>query len=334
MTLTDKELSWRIQALRGYACFLVVAFHVIGHPNEDGLKISPPSPYIDFLDLFEPLRMPLFTFLSGYVYGMRPVCAGAIWEFVVKKARRLLVPLLVVSAVFFVVQGMVPGTNADVSWEKMWRIFVLPYAHFWFLQAIFLIFVAVALLDGKAWLASPKRLAMVLAIAVGLHVGVSTVPTLFSLNGAVRLAPFFFAGLMANRFKALFVSPGARFGATLFFVIAMTIYALIVFGAEVELQPKRTDLWVTMLSLTGCLTMLFWAPSFSSMRWVGGFSFAIYLYHVFFTAGARIALKMLGEFSLHTHFLAGLFAGVLGPIILSAIFRRSETGRRLLLGES
>ncbi|MBK6454153.1 MAG: acyltransferase family protein [Proteobacteria bacterium] len=64
--------SERVQALRGFACILLVAFHVIGAHSDSGMVVADDSWWRTFSNIFTPLRMPLFTFLSGFVYGYGP----------------------------------------------------------------------------------------------------------------------------------------------------------------------------------------------------------------------------------------------------------------------
>ena len=87
----------RLQSARGLACLLLVAYHVIGDPVTGGLRLPASSLYHYFTLLFLPLRMPLFAFLSGFVYAYRPVAYGSRLRFLGKKLRRILVPLVVVT---------------------------------------------------------------------------------------------------------------------------------------------------------------------------------------------------------------------------------------------
>ncbi len=325
--------SARIQTLRGIACLLLVAFHVVGNPGVDGLRISGDSIYRTFVDAFAHLRMPLFTFLSGFVYAYRPVSPRMGWNFATKKARRLLIPLIVVSTIFFCIQALTPGTNADSSWTSMWRIYVFPYAHFWFLQAIVLIFAAVAFLDHQQLMTSFGGYLIVFALSLFLHFTVRSGFDLFSLQRALHLAPFFFLGLGANRFMDQLWAQPVKLICGIAFALTMTDYVIAcVYGSTT--LPERTSFLATTLSISGCLTLMYFVPRIWWLAWVGGFSFTVYLYHVFFTAGTRIALNLLGSFPVHLHFAAGLLAGIVGPILLETMLRESAFARRTFLGQS
>jgi hypothetical protein len=319
--------------MRGIACLLLVAFHVVGYQGAGGLRITGNSGYLTFIDVFAHLRMPLFTFLSGFVYAYRPVTPGMGWAFAGKKTRRLLVPLFVVSTIFYCLQVVTPGTNAEVSWEGMWRIYLFPYAHFWFLQAILLLFAAVSFLDHQRLMGSLGKYMLVLTLVLAVHFFVRSTSEFFSLQQAIYLAPFFFVGIGANRFKNQLWAPPAQFVCATIFVLTMSFYVVACFEGNGDL-PERTTLWATTLSISGCLTLIYWVPRIKWLGWVGGFSFTVYLYHVFFTAGTRLTLNVLGDFSVHVHFAAGLVAGIVGPILLEIALRKNALARRTLLGQS
>src|SRR5678815_1036900 len=61
--------SRHIQSLRGLACLLLVALHVIGGEATIGMQVDDDSVYRLFGKLMFHIRMPLFAFLSGYVYA-------------------------------------------------------------------------------------------------------------------------------------------------------------------------------------------------------------------------------------------------------------------------
>jgi glucan biosynthesis protein C len=101
-----------IETLRGLACILLVAFHVIGEDNASGLHVADDSALRWYADSFAYLRMPLFTFISGYVYALRPLTAFDKWpQFLRGKTRRLLLPMFVVGTFLAVLKTYAPGVN-------------------------------------------------------------------------------------------------------------------------------------------------------------------------------------------------------------------------------
>src|SRR5882762_10279178 len=125
---TPAEESGRIQALRGFSCLLLVAFHVIGSRATSGLHAGDDSLYRHFANLLQHVRMPLFTFLSGFVYAYRPVLQGRFGTFAQRKFKRLWLPLIGVSTLYFLLAMVAPpDTHGKLPLDQMWRIYVFPY---------------------------------------------------------------------------------------------------------------------------------------------------------------------------------------------------------------
>ncbi|MCZ8256299.1 MAG: acyltransferase, partial [Polaromonas sp.] len=61
-------------------------------------------------------------------------------------------------------------------------------------------------------------------------------------------------------------------------------------------------------------------------------SFAIYLLHVFFTAASRILLKKIGVTDTYVLLMAGLAAGLVGPIVSALLISRHAGLNLWLLG--
>src|SRR6478609_4484880 len=139
----DKSLD----TVRGIACVLLVLYHVVGGNSESGLRLGPDSEYQEVNQALAFVRMPLFTFLSGVVYALRPVAPGVGRHFAAGKLKRLLLPFICVSVLFAILQKLTPGTNAKLDWAEIPLVVIWPYAHLWFIAALLLVFAVVGTLD-------------------------------------------------------------------------------------------------------------------------------------------------------------------------------------------
>lgn len=315
----------RIDSLRGIACFLLVAYHVIGTDPNNGLKLSSGF-YRDVADVLAYLRMPLFTFLSGVVYAYRPFREG-VQVFIAKKARRLLFPLLTVGTAFAVVQSMVPGANTGI--ENWYMLHVIPVGHFWFVESLFLLFVAIVVLEKLHLLDGPKSFFWVLLAASILYVSPIR-NNYFSFSGFLYLLPYFLMGMGVYRYDLL---AGLGFSSKALLVLfAALIYVLIYFGFLPGFDTR--SLAGLSLGLVSCLAMISLGFKSGFLAAIGVFSYSIYLFHVFFTAGARIFLLKMGFSNLDLIFLAGLFAGIAGPILTELVLRTMNFSRVLFLGKA
>lgn len=325
--------SENIETLRGLACILLVAFHVVGNGQSMGLRVADDAALRSFADLMIHLRMPLFTFLSGFVYAYRPVIEGTYLGFLKKKLWRLMLPLASVSTIYFVLQAVSPGVNSRPEWSEFWRIFFFPYAHFWFLQAIILIFAVIVLLEKRGFLRQLPSYLLFLVLALLCHFYLRVDPNVFSVNQAAYLLPFFLLGLGVNRFAAAgFQRAEVKWLSLAVFAVTMTLHALAAFDVIGEVTARR-DLFATTLGVSGLLTLYYWVRPVPLLIWIGAYSFTIYLYHVFFTAGVRVLLERVGFAAPPVVFVVGCALGILGPMAVESVLRRNAVSRRILLGQ-
>jgi peptidoglycan/LPS O-acetylase OafA/YrhL len=326
--------SLRVETLRGLACMLLVAFHVIGSHASSGLHVGEGSLYRWFANLFMHLRMPLFTFLSGFVYAYRPAVEGYRRAFAAKKLLRLLLPLICVSTLYFLLTLVVPDSTGKLPSDQLWRIYLFPYVHFWFLQAIILIFATVVLLESLQLLANIRRYGSVLALSMALHLylrlrNADIAP--FSAVHAIYLLPFFLLGLGANRFRAILLQPALIWVSVACFLGAMTLHSMTL-AAHGGIAEPGTAIGL-LIGVSGTLTLIHFFPHLRALELLGAYSFTIYLFHPFFVAASRAALKLAQVTSTELGFVVGLAAGVLGPPILESALRNMPLPRRLLLGQ-
>lgn len=322
MSGTSRKLS--IDTLRGLACILLVSYHVIGNEPAAGLRLPTDHVLAQVNDMLALLRMPLFSLLSGFVYAWRPY-SGHPEVFVKAKVRRLIVPLLLVGTFFAVLQSLTPGANGG---QYDWRLLhIVPVAHFWFLESLFIIFMLTIVLEHFGLLATPQRFALVWLAAAAIFM-LDPMPIYLGLHGATYLLPFFLLGLGSNRFgehlprRAVMLSTGAV-------LVGLVLYV----GLVSRTLPNRTELVALVISVCAGVFLLRAEVEMRWLAWIGVYSFAIYLFHSMFSAASRIALLNLGVQSVPLLFTLGLLAGVSGPIVATMILHRVPGGH-LPLGES
>jgi peptidoglycan/LPS O-acetylase OafA/YrhL len=321
---TPARTSDNLQTLKGLACILVVAYHVVGSGTGSGLRLPPGSLLQEFSQSISLLRMPLFTFLSGCLFAMRPVEIGGYWLFVRKKLARLWVPAIAVGLLYLVATSVAPGVNAGAARYTLLDVLFFPFAHYWFIQALIVMLIVVGLAEALGLMSTPRRYVLVLLAAMVIQMFGSVIAEIqfFSIVRAGYLLPFFVLGVGVQRYagrlrwnETFMLAVLFVFGVTLSMHIAGVIG---VYGLPLE-QRTFTAL---MLSCSGLLVMSRLVPPTRTLAFIGGYSFAIYLFHVFFTAATRIAFIQAGVHWVPLLFAAGLFAGLLGPILLERLGRR------------
>ncbi len=322
MTKTTPEKDLRIETIRGLALFLMVAGHVIGSSSDLGMKVPDDSVLRYLYDSLVYIRMPLFTAISGYVYALRPVNTGSdLSRFYKGKFKRVGVPLLTVSTLFFALQMVVPNTNDKPQLSEIFSIYFFSYAHFWFLQAIFCIFVVIALLEKAGLLLSLRNYGLVFAAALAASFASEGVPNLFSLDRAVELFPFFLLGLGLYRFSEQLINRSSVITMAAALVILVGIDQAYLF-ALIDLDDIDLAVVGTALGLAAISLLIARRFYFLPLAWLGYFSFEIYLFHVFGTAGARIVLNKLQVEEQWLVFTVSMLLGLFLPVAFKLVLER------------
>ncbi len=302
---------------------MLVAYHVIGIGPDSGLKLQSGI-LKDANALLAYIRMPLFTFLSGLVYGWRPYSGN--WKAFIKgKIRRLIVPMLFIGTIFAIFQAITPGTSNHIcDWQCL---HLMPVAHYWFLESLFLIFLVILLLEQWKALETKINFAIIFFIAAIAFVGNIGTPWL-SIAGTFYLFTYFLAGLYFTRFPLQLTHPRA----TGYIAVTLVILFLVFFGNEYG--GGRRSINALIIGLVSCAGLLLTKAESTKLATIGNYSYSIYLFHIFFTAASRIGLTKLGISNIWLLFIAGTSAGLIGPIVIENIAQRNKTARTLLLGKS
>ncbi len=321
-----------IETLRGLAVVLMVCGHVVGSTGRVGMEVADDSWWRHFYLTLSPYRMPLFTTISGFVYAIRPISRSGAGDFALGKFRRLVLPFLFVSTlVYFASWGM--GRGMPFRTEHFYKIYYLPFDLFWFLQAIILIFIYVSvaeLLD-----LTKTRAGWMMSLAA-VSVGYLTLPrtTFFSFHSSLYLLPFFMLGLGLNRFGDAFRSLVVRSVLVAGFAATLVLFqARFVLGWEPSIYMDRAMFLVAGIS--GCA--LLFQPRFENrwLAWMGGYAYGIYLLHIIFVAGSRIALRRLTNDAVPhgVLFPIGLALGLSMPILIERNVQTMPWLKLLVFGQ-
>lgn len=328
--MQSKKKSLEIETLRGLACLLLVLYHVIG-PLGGGLKIDLGSPFRVLADSMVYVRMPLFTFISGYIYSIYKIRGNDFSAYCTGKVRRLIVPLFFVGVPFSVLQAVAPGVNKDVGLFQALLSFYVPVNHFWFLQAVFIIFMFVGFLQWRGLLQTMTRLYLLLLFSAVAFLLPPFAIDAFGINGAFYLLPFFVTGMICHEKVAVIKQSLKVIGPVVFVLISIAL--LYIAAVDRELIVDRRSLVGLLVGCTSCVALLSSDMRSKALIWLGGYSYAIFLFHVLFAASSRFAFGRLGITDESLLVIGGVLCGLLGPVLLSNMFSRFALTSVLFLGE-
>lgn len=318
-----------IQGLRGLAILLLVAVHSSRALRGDAQR----DLVAEVNDAFLFVRMPLFAAISGWVFALRPPGPGAVVAFVRRRARRLLLPQLSYGLVVLLVGVFPPRLVWPSSWTTVVEVLGQPRAHFWFVQALFLILLLALALDAVDGLRTPSCWAAVTAVALLAPTLLpADLPRSGRLSGAVFLLGFFLLGLGLQRFGERLFSRAVVAPAVVVLVVGVVLQQLVGLGI-VELERDRGSVLSLLVGVPAVALLLRHRGVARRLAWLGPLSFAIFLYHRDgITLGLR-ALQLAGQpFDGTTRLLLVLGGAVGLPILAHAVLVRSRTTRRLFLG--
>lgn len=325
------------ETLRGFACLLLVAYHVIGNTKDSGIGSPDGSNWRLFGELLSYVRMPLFACISGFFFNAFATSWVDVGSLLARKLRRLGIPLVAVSYLFYATSCVVGTRFCSVS---PWQIVVFPYAHFWFLQSTILIMILVAV--GTFALRSNSRLLTALALPISAMLvlsGVGFSTNLFSVDGALYLLPFFLLGHTLRAWSAIpYFERNQRQRQIILVIVGvgLILFWSISYQTTVNLSlidVSARSLIGFSLSAFSCLFLFLLRLPIRPLAIIGPFSFTIYLFHPFFTSASRRLLRTIDP-SIPTHllFIIGLLSGVLFSIALHHIAVRYRLSALLLLG--
>jgi fucose 4-O-acetylase-like acetyltransferase len=313
-----------IETLRGLAILLVIAgYATLGELHTH----SPFSTVMSFLyHLLTPIRMPLFTVISGYLYAASPASRDSYGKLVQGKARRILWPFAAMSAIQYLAYSSLEG---GPSVAGLASVYVEPAHQLWFLMAVYWIFLLVGLADALGALASFKRWALAVCATVLLHI-FTDLPSILSAGGAVYLTPFFLLGYGMRRFPHILLRP-----RSLPAYAAVSAAAYLVFGGlyvDPDVAKPVYEMLGCVISFTAIPAMFILRRSYWLLSVFGNYAFIIHLFSYLALLLAKISFASLGVTDDITWFI-GTTVLVLGaPMLLQAPLERWDLTRRFLLG--
>lgn len=337
-----------IDSLRGFALAAVVWHHatlwMAKAVAEGGFASNEITEVAHQLSLWlAPLRMPLFTILSGWVYAIRPAAWSNGPAFAKGKIRRILVPLFFVSTLqyfqLFWLQDRLPtirfkGQIIEVAPPDFWQLWFFHFGHLWFLQALLLIFLTVFIIDAMGWMRTRRMWLFWLTIFLVLP-WIKTGTSLWSMNKAAFLTVHFFFGVGVFRFKEQLFTKKLFCIASAVFGVAMAAYAMWKLNGF-ELNRFEARPIMVAAGISGSFLLLALPLKNQLVAWLGTYSYTVYLYH-----GLGYEVHQLFDFLLAygkwghaVWFTLTFLGGLLVPIAIHKAFENVRFVRMPILGKN
>ncbi|KFE60999.1 acyltransferase family protein [Hyalangium minutum] len=347
----NQTLSTDLFCMRGIGILFVVVVHVLGVDAVHGVRKLFAADRMDLRvvnDIIHSFNMAVMLMGSGVAVAAFGRADTSLGLFLRKKLNKLLVPMLVWAPILFVTQELLRAKPQGLQgWlgllSQVPGTWFPPYSIFWFVHAL----IGCTLIS---WLfrkyAEPQLGRWSGAVYVGASIVLYELATLWveTTHGAV--AEYVDLILYWNRFFGLglcvypWLAPTSRWlsrqSVSLQALVPAGFFALL--SLVYVVLPLEQYEWTRTINGPLGFCMLFslvvflrqrgaargglWKESWSRLLGVGSLSMVIYLFHLYFVVGARVALdRWHAQPIVALHVGVGILAGYVGPWVIGQLLK-------------
>ena len=303
----EKTRDSFVDQLKGLACFLVVFGHVIMGIRKAGIPTPKSMVFVE--EYIWTFHVPLFMFLSGYVYRLTGgwEAKGTRKKFLLHKLFNLGIPYFVFSSIYILINSVTSEVNNSSSISDILMLWRTPVAQYWFLYALFILFVIWSIIP--VWGGTTPNLVLttictfvsIMPINLGILASSMWMSLFFGLGTVVNIKKIREWPLIIKNSIIISQVLGAIFFLNIINENAITSRFFAVLGIVTSIVA------VSLLDKCDCVE--------KCMLVLSRYSFPIYLLHTIFTAGFRIVLLKIGVKNYLLHVLLGIIVGIGIPII-------------------
>jgi fucose 4-O-acetylase-like acetyltransferase len=306
-----------VERAKGLAIILVVLGHIVAR--------EPPKDnewYVVLKSAIYMFHMPFFMYLGGLVFyhvgdALNP--RPTYWQYLVRRAERLLIPFLLLGLLILfgklAVETVVHVDNPPPDiWfglkSLFWNTGQSPATSVWYILVVFVYCgitpVLVKLSYGRLWPA--------LAVAAALHL--LSLPEVAYLDRVAYFFVYFMIGCVVGRHR--------RYAMQLIettLPVSAAIFSISIVLASMGIEPALTGT-ICALSSLGFLHGLMRTTRLSrsgALLWIGTYSFAIYLFNTLaigLSKGLLLKVMPWDGTNFLIFFPLLFLSGLIGPILL------------------
>jgi fucose 4-O-acetylase-like acetyltransferase len=305
--------SW-VDYAKAIGIILVVYGHVARGLYNGGIDISITS--FELIDsVVYSFHMPLFFFLSGlFFYKSFSKNGGA--KLIFSKVDTVFYPYVIWSLLQGSVQVLLSNyTNGNVTLVKVFSVLWSPGAQFWFLYALFAIFI----LSSVVYSLISKRFTLLIFIcSVALYLYPVFLPQGFIFRFISSNFVFFVLGIIFTMYlkTVYFTSWLTCLSLALSFMFGQWLFHGYLSYGYMDKGVESLLLACISIAFVVSISLLLSRSNFKYLAYIGSSSMGIYLMHIFAASGSRVILsKALKVDSVAIHLVIGCLMGVVAPLI-------------------
>lgn len=285
-------------------------------------------------------HMPLFFFISGYLFAYTTPVFSKLdaGKLLTKKVRRLLIPYFVLGSVLFAIKALFSQysyADRDFSVISYCKMFFAPQASYstlgylWFLPALFLIFLIVALFCRvRVDLRNNAVTAIVIAASLSLAALLPPIDCLL-ISSVVWYLPFFLGGIIFQN-SPHSIEVMLRLDSSWMCII---LFILTIAGA---MTPPHGFVMRVLLAIIGILFSIALCRNVLKFYYrrnipLAKYTFSIYLLSWFGQYGMKILVLHFSHFEIGAYLLPLLFlAGVIFPVLCCKLVEKVNLNSQIM----
>lgn len=320
-----QERNVWVDYAKAIGIILVVYGHVARGVFNAGLPMDEPG-FVLVDSIIYSFHMPLFFFLSGLFFFDSLQKRGKS-GLIINKVDTIVYPFIVWSLLQGLIEVVLSNyTNGQVTLTEVFSLLWMPRAQFWFLYALFLVFVLCSFVYARA----DRRYFLPLVVIFGV---LFVFKEGLTVNGATKFilgnTVFFALGIWFNEVKEFFlarcVELTAFFGAL--FVLGQYLFH-VAFGMN-YVDGGLPLLALAIVSIFFMVALSMWLGRYrvNWLLFIGASSMTIYLMHILAGSGVRVILaSVMGIDSIPLHLVLGTLVGIAAPLLAQVIITRYNLG--------
>lgn len=299
------------------ACILVVLGHFFQSMTKANI-LPENNLYGWFNTTIYYFHVPLFFICSGYLYQKySKVNSVDGWcKNVAKKALALGVPYLTFSTATWLLKTMFADSVNKQADSLFSTLVVNPSAPYWYLYALFFIFLITPTFSSVK--ATAVGLIVALAAKVLILTGGSSI---YAVSTVLSNEIWFVLGMSICAFNVQL--KGKRVQGTicelLFVILSIVVYTVEISGGVISFA----------MGLLACVAVILMVAGFEEkfsrgMDFLAKYTMPIFLMHTLFAAPMRSVLLKMGITNTVVHIVLGLAISFAGPIIAAWIMKKTK----------
>ena len=307
-----------VDDVKGIACILVVLGHFFQSMTKANI-LPENNLYGWFNTTIYYFHVPLFFICSGYLYQKysRVNSVGSWRRNVAKKILALGVPYATFTTATWVLKKVFSSSVNDQIGGLGDTLFFHPTAPYWYLYALFFIFLVTATFS------SVKAAAVGLIVALAAKVLILTGGgySVYAVSTVLSNEIWFVLGMSICAFDVQL--KGRKVQGTicglLFMILSVVVYKAEISGSVIPFA----------MGLLACVAVILIVASFEEkfgrgMDFLAKYTMPIFLMHTLFAAPLRSILMKIGIENAVIHVVLGLGISFAGPIMAAWIMKKTK----------